>query len=62
MLDKQPEGDKSPAMNGSVMLIKADTVEEVWEFLRSDEYTKQGAWDVEKATVVPFRCAVRTAL
>ena len=62
MLGKQPGEGESPAMEGSVMLIKADTEEDVRELLRIDEYTKQGAWDVEKATIIPFKCAVRTAL
>ena len=62
MLGKQPQGDEGPAMEGSVMLFKADAEEDVWDALRSDEYTKQGAWDVEKARVIPFRCAVRTAI
>jgi len=44
------------------MLIKADSEEEVHEWLKNDEYVKGGAWDLSKATIVPFRCAVRTAL
>lgn len=62
MLGKQPQEGETPAMEGSVMLFKTNSEEEVWEMLRNDEYAKQGAWDVEKATVIPFRCAVRTAL
>ena len=47
---------------GSVMLIKASSEEEVREWIANDEYVKGGAWDVSKMTIVPFRCAVRTAL
>jgi hypothetical protein len=47
---------------GSVMLIKASSEEEVREWIANDEYVKGGAWDVSKMTIVPFRCAVRTAM
>lgn len=62
ILSKQPSEGESPDMQGSVMLIRANSKEEVLERLKADEYTKQGAWDVENATITPFRCAVRTAL
>jgi uncharacterized protein YciI len=44
------------------MLIKADSESELREWINGDEYVKQGAWDVSKMTIVPFRCAVRTAM
>ena len=44
------------------MLIKANSEDEVREWVNGDEYVKQGAWNVDKMTIVPFRCAVRTAL
>ncbi|KAK5074241.1 hypothetical protein LTR64_006614 [Lithohypha guttulata] len=62
MLSKQPVEGESPDMVGSVMLVKAESEEEVKELLKNDEYTKQGAWDVENAKIIPFRCAVRTAM
>lgn len=62
MLAKQPAEGESPQMVGSVMLVKADSEEEVRKLLEGDEYTKGGAWDVAKATIQPFKCAVRTAL
>lgn len=61
-LSEQPAGEGTPAMNGSVLLIKADTKEEVLQILKNDPYTKNGAWDVENATITPFKSAVRTAL
>lgn len=62
MLSEQPGEGESPKMTGSVMLFKANSEEEVRQLLEADEYTKGGAWDVSKATIQPFRCAVRTAL
>jgi len=62
MLSEQPAVDGTPDMIGSVMLIKANTREEIMDLLKNDEYTKQGAWDVEKASITPFKCAVRTAM
>lgn len=62
ILGKQPGDGETPAMEGSVLLVKADTEEEVRELINSDPYAKQGAWDVEKATIIPFKCVIRTAI
>ena len=61
-LSKQPEEGESPDMTGSFMLMKAESEEEVREFLEADEYTKGGAWDVKNAKIWPFRSAVRTSM
>ena len=61
-LSKHPSEGEGPDMTGSVMLIKANTEQEVREFLENDAYTKGGAWNLKEANVWPFRCAVRTAL
>lgn len=61
-LDEQPAVDATPGMNGSVMLMKADTEQEIRALVEGDEYTKNDVWDVEKLQIIPFRCAIRTAL
>jgi len=61
-LSAHPKEGESPDMTGSVMLIKADSEEELRDWINNDEYVKGGAWDVSKMTIVPFRCAVRTAM
>ncbi|OAL32796.1 hypothetical protein AYO20_07753 [Fonsecaea nubica] len=61
-LSKHPAEGETPDMTGSAMLIKANTEQEVKELLANDAYTKGGAWDVSKAQIFPFRCAVRTAM
>ncbi|EXJ71705.1 uncharacterized protein A1O5_05513 [Cladophialophora psammophila CBS 110553] len=61
-LSKQPSEGETPDMTGSAMLIKANTEQEVRDFLENDPYTKGGAWDVSKAQIRPFKCAVRTAM
>jgi len=61
-LSKHPAEGETPDMTGSVMLVKAETKEEVIELLESDVYTKQGAWDVDNATITAFKTAIRTAL
>ncbi|KAF7506204.1 hypothetical protein GJ744_012184 [Endocarpon pusillum] len=48
-----------PPMTGSVMLVTAESEEEVREFVRADVYARSGVWDVQKMTVWPFRTAVR---
>lgn len=61
-LSEQPKGGETPAMIGSVLLVKADCEEDVWTMLREDPYTVGGAWDVDRATVAPFKCAIRLAM
>jgi uncharacterized protein len=61
-LSKQPAAGEAPDMTGSVMIIKADTEEEVRELIESDVYTKGGAWDVKNAKIWAFKSAIRTAL
>ena len=56
------QGKETPDMMGSVMLIKMESEEKIKEWIRNDPYCKGGVWDVEKANIVPFRCAIRTAL
>ena len=59
MLSKQPKEGEAPDMTGSVMIIKADSEEEVRGMIENDVYTKGGAWDVENMKVWCFKTAVR---
>jgi len=61
-LSKQPAEGEVPDMTGSMLLVKANSEEEVRRLLETDAYTKGGVWDVEKATIWPFKSAIRTAL
>lgn len=57
------EGDSGPPkMKGSAMLIGAKTREEVVERLKKDVYVLEGAWDIEKMQIIPFKSALRKAL
>jgi hypothetical protein len=40
-------------MNGSALVVKADSVEEVRALLEGDIYAKSGVWDVSKAQILP---------
>lgn len=51
-----------PPMTGSVMLVTAESEEEVREFVRADVYATTGVWDVQRMTVWPFRTAVRSGV
>jgi uncharacterized protein len=62
MLSKQPAAGETPDMMGSVMIVKADSEEEVKKLLENDVYTKGGAWDVKNAKIWAFKSAIRTAL
>ena len=53
MLDEQPEGGKTPNMNGSALVAVAESREEALRFVKEDVYTTQGVWDVEKVQIYP---------
>ena len=61
-LAKQPADGEAPDMTGSCMLIKANSEEDVKALISADEYAKAGTWDIAKAQITAFKCAVRTAL
>lgn len=61
-LDEQPSVDGTPTMNGSVIIYKAETEQEVRNLIENDQYTKNDVWDLEKMKIIPFRSAIRTAL
>ncbi len=53
------KGAEKPQMTGSVMLVTAESEEEVREFVRGDVYARSGVWDVQNMRVWAFRTAVR---
>jgi len=57
-----PKEGETPQMLGSAIVVVAETEEQVRETLRNDIYARSGVWDVDKATVYPFKTAVRSAL
>jgi uncharacterized protein YciI len=61
-LSRQPAEGETLDMNGSAMLIKAESEEAVRAWLANDAYSKGGVWNVDEAKIYPFRCSVRTAL
>lgn len=61
-LSRHPKDGETPDMNGSAMLIQAESEEAVREWLANDAYSKGGVWNVDAAKIYPFRCAVRTAM
>ncbi|KAF2151292.1 YCII-related domain-containing protein [Myriangium duriaei CBS 260.36] len=61
-LAHQPKTPDDLAVVGSIMLIRAESEQEVREMIRQDPYAKAGFWDAEGASVTPFRCVVRKGL
>ena len=51
-LDEVLQPGKPPKINGSVMLVQAETKEEAERILKEDIYTKSDVWDWEKVSVV----------
>jgi uncharacterized protein YciI len=52
----------TPSFKGSAMLLMAESEEQARELLKKDIYVRSGVWDLEKAQIIPFKSAVRTAL
>lgn len=47
------EDGQSLKFNGSYMIAKAESKEDVLKVLRDDIYTKAGVWDLERAQILP---------
>jgi uncharacterized protein YciI len=58
-LKEHPKQDQAPVIVGSVLVIKADTEEEVRQYARENPFAKAGIWSVDAATVQPFILALR---
>jgi len=61
-LSDHPKEGEQADMTGSAMLIKADSEEAVRAWINNDEYAKGGVWNVDKIQIIPFKCAIRTAM
>ena len=44
-------------MNGSTMVIVAESKDEILSLLREDIYAKSGVWDVDNVSILPERLA-----
>ncbi|KAI5867885.1 hypothetical protein GGS23DRAFT_591695 [Durotheca rogersii] len=56
------DGEQGLPINGSALLIRATSEAEVRTVLAGDVYARLGVWDLERATVTPYLCAVRKPL
>jgi len=53
-LDEPIKEGQGPKINGSVMLARADTKEEVMEHVKKDVYFTNGVWDESKVSIPCF--------
>ena len=60
--DNDKDENKPPTITGSVLVFRAANEEGVWEMIKGNPYAKLGVWNLDKTTVTPFKCAVRTPL
>ena len=59
---EHPQPGKTADMLGSVMIVCADTKEEVLELLEKDIYTQSKVWNLSKVQIWPFKSAIRKGL
>lgn len=50
-----PDESHKPNIVGSAIVMKADSEEEIRQFLSRDAYTKAGVWNVKDAQIWPFK-------
>lgn len=62
MYEEHPVEGKPARQTGSMIIYAAESVDEVWEVIRSDAYTAHGVWDLDKVQVIPYVSAVRTPM
>ena len=51
-----------PPIIGSVMIAIASNKEDILNVLRKDVYAEEGAWDLDKVQIWPFRSSVWSKL
>jgi len=44
-----------PFENGTIMIIKAESEEEIREIIKKDIFTAEGVWDFEHLAILPFK-------
>lgn len=54
-LMQHPVEGKATEINGSIMVLEAESESAVRDFLERDAYTRAGVWDIQKAKIWPFR-------
>lgn len=54
-LDEEIKEGQGPKINGSIMLAKADSRDEVIKALKEDIYTTAGVWNWDNVQVIPVR-------
>lgn len=52
-MDAHPEDGEAPQMNGSMLVVSAESLEKARELIAKDIYTTHGVWDIEN---VSSRC------
>ncbi|KAJ5453637.1 uncharacterized protein N7458_004593 [Penicillium daleae] len=62
IFEQHPEEGKDAQFVGSVVVYKAENVEEVREIINKDIYATSGVWDLEKVQIIPYVPAVRQPL
>ncbi|KAI4245056.1 MAG: hypothetical protein L6R40_002655 [Gallowayella cf. fulva] len=63
LLDNVPQQPgQGLKINGSIMLVQAESREEVLQALQRDIYHTSAVWDLKSAQILPFKSAFRKAL
>ncbi|KAK2764011.1 hypothetical protein FQN54_009630 [Arachnomyces sp. PD_36] len=55
LMDAHPADGEAPQMNGSMLVVTAESATEVRELIAKDIYTTHGVWDIDNAQITPVR-------
>ena len=61
-LASQPVEHQPLQLNGTAIILYADSKEAVLKELQADVYCTAGVWDMDKVQILPFKSGVRNAL
>ena len=62
-LRQHPSDKQEPLeINGSSVLVRASSEEEVRVHISEDIYAQSGVWDIGRLTITPIKCVVRKPL
>ncbi|KLP12073.1 Uncharacterized protein Y057_14327 [Fusarium fujikuroi] len=62
IFEKHPVEREPAEFKGSIVVYRAETIEQVREIIENDVYATSGVWDLEKLQIFPYVPAVREPL
>ncbi|KAL1960270.1 hypothetical protein VTO42DRAFT_8813 [Malbranchea cinnamomea] len=62
IFEEHPKEGETPKMKGSMLVVAAESEQEIRDTLSKDIYATSGVWDIENMQITPFKSAIRVGL